>query len=170
MHDNNTLRLLIPVLILLPLLYFRLSRAMKPRRLKLAGLWIRPAIMLAAGVATVAAAPPPISTFVWFVLAAAMGGVGGWFWGKLTLLHVHPEDGTLMSTGSQAGMVVLVLLVAVRLAMRAGAGMEAEALHMSARVFTDILIVFTACLFAARGLEILLRARRMMAERAAAAG
>jgi Protein of unknown function (DUF1453) len=160
--NPQTLSIVIPVLIILPVLYFRLSRMMKPQRLKLKSLWIRPALMIFAAGALLTASPPQMSDLAWFVLAAAAGAGGGWYWGKLTQLHLHPEDGTLMSTGSQAGMIVLVLLIVFRLGMRAGIGLEAEALHINAALLTDIFIVFTALLFSVRGLEIFLRAQAMM--------
>ncbi|HWY62248.1 MAG TPA: hypothetical protein VNW15_10145 [Rhizomicrobium sp.] len=158
----QTLSIVIPILIILPLLYFRLSRMMKPQRLKLRNLWIRPAIMIFAAGSLLAASPPQVPDLIWFALAAAAGAGGGWYWGKLTQLHLHPEDGTLMSSGSQAGMIVLVLLIVFRLGMRAGIGLEAEALHVNAALLTDVFIVFTALLFSVRGLEIFLRAQAMM--------
>src|ERR1700690_240052 len=124
--DPKTLQFIIPILIILPILYLRLTRMMKPQRLKLGRLWIRPALILFAAGTVLAAAPPQPSDLIWFALAAAAGIGGGWYWGKLTQLHLHPEDGTLMSSGSQAGMIVLVLLLVLRIGMRAGVGAEAQ--------------------------------------------
>ena len=162
----KTLSIIIPILLILPLLYLRLTRMMKPQRLKLKSLWIRPAIMIFAAGTLVAVSPPEPVDLIWFALAAAAGIGGGWYWGKLTQLHLHPEDGALISSGSQAGMIVLALLLVFRLGMRAGIGLEAEALHLNAALLTDIFIVFTALLFAVRGLEIYLRARRLVQEQA----
>ena len=159
--DPKTLQFIIPFLIILPILYLRLTRMMKPQRLKLGRLWIRPALILFAAGTVLAAAPPQPSDLVWFALAAAAGIGGGWYWGKLTQLHLHPEDGTLMSSGSQAGMIVFVLLLVFRLGMRAGIGLEAQTLHVNAALLTDIFIVFSALLFSVRGLEIFLRAQRI---------
>ena len=53
-------------------------------------------------------------------------------------------------------MIVLVLLLVLRLGMRAGIGLEAAALHVNAALLTDIFIVFTALLFSVQGLEIFL--------------
>jgi hypothetical protein len=159
--DPKTLQFVIPILIILPVLYLRLTRMMKPQRLKLGRLWIRPALILFAAGTVLAAAPPQPSDLVWFALAAVVGIGGGWYWGKLTQLHLHPEDGTLMSSGSQAGMIVFVLLLVFRLGMRAGIGLEAQTLHVNAALLTDIFIVFSALLFSVRGLEIFLRAQRI---------
>ncbi len=164
--NQQTISLVITVAVLLPMLYFRFRKMMKPQRLKLKLLWIRPALMLGVAGAMLAAAPPGLMDMPWFVAAGLLGGFGGWYWGKFTHLDLHPEDGTVMSRGSQAGMLVLVLLLVFRIGMRAGIDMEAAALHMSAALLTDILIVFTVLLFAVRGLEIFLRARQLMRAKA----
>jgi hypothetical protein len=160
---------LIAFLLLLPLLYLRLRRMLKPQALKLNQLWIRPAIFIAlAGLVLVAPAPgsQPLaaSDLGWLLLAAALGGIAGWQWGRTTQLHLHPENGTLMQTGSIAGMMVFVLLVVVRMGLRTGLGAEAAAWHINVLLITDSSILFSAFLFAVRGLEIYLRARGMMAK------
>ena len=160
--DPKTLQIFIPILIILPILYFRMNKMMKPQRLKLPTLLIRPAIITFAAGALLMTTPPQQADYVWFVLAVALGAGGGWYWGKLTQLEVHPEDGTLMSKGSQAGMIVLILLVLVRMAMRTGIQMEAQTMHLNVAMLTDLLIVFTAALFSVRGLEIFLRARKLL--------
>ena len=81
MHDNaqpNLLAYVIPILVILPFLYFRLRRMMKPQPLKLNRLWVRPAIILLVGFGVVGAAPPPAGDWFWFALAALLGGVLGW--------------------------------------------------------------------------------------------
>lgn len=159
--DQRTIILAVSVLIVLPLFYFRLRRMMKPQRLKLRTLWLRPALVIFAAGSLLAASPPQFSELVWFALGAGAGAAGGWYWGKLTRLHLHPEDGTLMSSSSQAGMIVLVLLIVFRIGMRAGIGMEAEALHVKATLLADLFIVFAAALFSVQGLEVFIRARQM---------
>jgi hypothetical protein len=164
--DPHTLSIVIPVLVILPVLYFRLNKMLRPQRLKLRSLLIRPALMIFAAGALLTASPPQLGDAPWFAAAVLLAIGGGWYWGKLTQLHVHPEDGTLMSSGSMAGMIVLALLVVLRLGMRAGAGMEAAALHVDVTLLADVSIVFSALLFSVRGLEIYLRAQRMMKARA----
>jgi hypothetical protein len=154
----------IPVLVILPILYFRFRRMMRPTPLKLNRLWIRPAIILAAGVAVLVGAPPPAGDWFWFALAALLGAVLGWQWGKMMAIHVDPEKGTLMTRGSQAALIVMGLLVVLRFGLRAGVRMESAALHLDATLVTDFFIVFGAALFGVRGLEMFLRARRVLAE------
>jgi hypothetical protein len=163
--DPHALSIVIPILVILPILYFRMNKMLRPQRLKLRSLLIRPALMIFAAGALLAASPPGLPDAPWFALVVVLAIGGGWYWGTLTQLHVHPEDGTLMSSGSMAGVIVLALLVVLRLGMRAGIGLEAAALHINAALLTDVSIVFTALLFSVRGLEIFLRARRMMPEK-----
>jgi hypothetical protein len=99
----------------------------------------------------------------WLLLAAVLGAAAGWQWGRTTELHLHPENGTLMQKGSMAGMMVFLVLLLLRLGLRTGLGLEAGAWHINMLLVTDASIVFSALLFAVRGLEIFLRARRIMA-------
>jgi hypothetical protein len=160
----NLLAYVIPILVILPILYFRLRRMMKPQPLKLNRLWIRPAIILLVGFGVVGAAPPPARDWFWFALAALLGGVLGWQWGKQMAIHVDPENGTLMTRGSQAALIMMGLLIVVRIGLRAGIRMESAALHLDATMITDLFIVFAATLFGLRGLEMFLRARQVLAQ------
>ena len=159
----NPFSYLIPILVILPILYFRLRRMMKPTPLKLNRMWIRPAIILCVGIAVLVAAPPPARDWFWFALVALLGGVLGWQWGKQMAIHVDPENGTLMTRGSQAALIMMGLLIVVRMGLRAGMQMESAALHLDATVITDLFIVFAATLFGLRGLEMFLRARQVLA-------
>jgi Protein of unknown function (DUF1453) len=170
MAQQNALTYILPVLIVLPLLYRRLRKLLQPQELKLRRLWIRPAIYLVlAAVAIVAPTPgaPALtsSTLAELVLAGVIGAALGWQWGRSTALHIHPETGTLMQTGSLAGMIVFLALVLLKLGLRFGLNAGAPSLHLNAVLIADISICFSAMLFAVRGLEIYLRAQRIMGER-----
>jgi Protein of unknown function (DUF1453) len=158
----------LPFLIILPVLYFRLRRMAKTQALKLGQLWIRPAIFIVLAALAVLIPDPRAKPLVpmdltWLLLAAVLGAVAGWHWGRTTELHLHPENGTLMQKGSVAGIMVFLVLLLLRLGLRTGLGLEAEAWHLNMRLVTDASIIFSALLFAVRGLEIFLRARRTMA-------
>jgi hypothetical protein len=163
----SVLTYVLPLLIVLPVLYFRLRKAMRPQPLKLNRLWIRPAVILFAGIAVLVGAPPPMADLPWFAATAVLGAVLGWQWGRLMAIHVDPEHGTLMTRGSQAALAVIVLLLAVRVGLRALLKLEGAAWHLDAVLITDGLIVFSAFLFGVRGLEMYLRARRVLAEASA---
>src|ERR1700749_4346302 len=124
-HQSDGLAFLVPLLIIVPILIFRLRRSMKPQALKLNRLWIRPAVLIAlAALAFLAPLPgsPKLAMmdYAWLVVAMVLGAMAGWFWGRTTQLHLHPENGTLMQTGSMTGMIVLIVLVAARLGLRTG--------------------------------------------------
>ena len=171
MAQQNALTYVIPVLIILPLMYRRLRKLLQPQELKLRRLWIRPAIYLVLAAAAILAPTPGApsltpSTLVGLALAGLIGAALGWQWGRSTALHLHPETGTLMQTGSLAGMIVFLALVALKLGLRFGLKAGAPSLHLNAVLITDVSICFSAMLFAVRGLEIYLRAQRIMGERA----
>jgi hypothetical protein len=162
--------ILITVLILLPILYLRVRRMATARPLRLSQLWIRPAlIFLLAALAIFTPQPgqPALSPlaptqWAWLVLAALLGAVAGWHYGRTIAIEVHPENGTLMSKGSIAAMLVIVVLVMVKLGMRPLLAREGGSLHLDVRLLTDASIVFSTMLFAVRNLEMYLRAQRVM--------
>lgn len=163
MPHADALRYVIPVLIIVPVLYLRLRKLMRPQPLKLNRLWIRPAIILLAGIGVLVGAPPPLADLPWFVIAAGAGTAAGWQWGRLMAIHVDPDKGTLMTRGSQAALLVIVLLLAARIGLGALLKFQGAAWHLDAVLITDELIVFSAFLFGVRGLEMYLRARRVLA-------
>ncbi|HWX89507.1 MAG TPA: hypothetical protein VNY75_04330 [Rhizomicrobium sp.] len=177
MTQQQTLQLFLPILILLPVLYFRFRRMAKAQPLKLGQLWVRPAFIIAA-TAIILFLPQPgqhvirhllPQDWTWLVLAGAVGGVAGWYWGRTMAIEVHPEDGTLMVRGGQAAIVVLGMLILFRMGLRTGLAVEGRAWHLDVLLLSDASIVFTAALFTVRSVEMYIRARRVMGTRAGAA-
>jgi len=171
MTQQQAIQLFLPILIILPVLYFRMRRMSRAQPLKLGRMWIRPALFL--GLMTVALlAPGPQGqphhwapdAWTWLTLAGALGGIAGWYWGRTMAIEVHPEDGTLMVKGGQAAILVMAVLILFRMGMRTGLRMEANAWHLDVLLISDALIVFTAFLFTLRAVEMYLRARRVMGE------
>jgi len=169
MTQQQALQLFLPILILLPVLYFRLRKMSRPQPLKLKLLWIRPAVILmAAGLVLWAPgqqAARHLTQQDWMILAivGAVGAVAGWYWGRTMKIEVHPEDGTLMVKGGQAALLVLVILILFRMGLRTGLEVEGKALNLDVLLISDASIVFSALLFSVRSLEMYLRARRVMA-------
>jgi hypothetical protein len=170
MTEHQILQLFLPILILLPVLYFRLRKMTKARPLKLRQLWFRPALILAVTVMVLFAPQPGqhvarhfmTQDWIWLTLAAVLGGVAGWYWGRTMAIEVHPEDGTLMVTGGQAAIVVMAVLILFRLGLRTGLAMEGQAWHLDVLLLSDASIVFTAALFTMRSIEMFIRAKRVM--------
>jgi len=173
MTQQQVLQLLIPVVIILPMLYLRMRKMTKAQPLKLGRLWIRPVMFLAVATLVVLAPQPgqhAVRHFLaldwaWLALAAGLGGIAGWYWGRTMAIEVHPEDGTLMVKGSAAAILVMGALILFRMAMRTGLNMEARAWHLDVLLISDALIVFTALLFSLRAVEMFLRARQVMGQK-----
>jgi len=81
MTQQQAIQLFLPILIILPVLYFRMRRMSRAQPLKLGRMWIRPALFL--GLMTVALlAPGPQGqphdwapdAWTWLTLAGALGG------------------------------------------------------------------------------------------------
>ena len=164
--------ILLVVLILLPFLYFRMRRMARLRPLRLSQLWFRPALIVVLALLAVFTPPPPgqlplpplaPEQWAWLALAALLGAVAGWHYGRTIVIEVHPENGTLMTKGSIAAMLVIVVLVMVRSGLRPFLAAQGGSLHLDVRVIVDASIVFSAVLFAVRSLEMYLRAKRVMA-------
>jgi hypothetical protein len=171
----QTLQLLIPLIIIIPVFLLRARRLSRPQPLKLWLLWLRPAILLVVCAVVLLLPQPGVAPRVflptdWAVLAlaAALGAVGGWYVGKTMAIEVHPENGALMVKGGPLGLLVIAGLLVARTLLRSGARMEASAWHLDVTLIFDALIVFTAGLYAVRSLEMYLRAKRVMAGRGAA--
>jgi hypothetical protein len=173
MTQQQAIQYFLPILIIVPVLYFRMRRMSRAQPLKLDRLWIRPAIFLA--LAALALLTPPSRhhpervlvalDWAWLVVAGALGAAAGWQWGRTMAIDVHPEDGTLMVKGGQAAMLVLLVLILFRMGLRAGLTVEAQAWHLNVLLISDASIVFTALLFTLRSVEMYIRARRVMASK-----
>lgn len=155
---------LIPLVIVLPILYFRVRKMSGVQPLKLPQLWIRPLILVVVAGILMATTPPAMDDIQWLVIAATIGAIAGWFWGRTMAIHVHPEGGTLMTTGGQAASAVFIALIVVRMVLNTGLRMEAQDWKIDPILISDASIVFAAFLFAVRGVEMFLRARKVMAQ------
>ena len=114
------------------------------------------------------AAPIHLMPLDWAILAAGAvaGAIGGWHLGRTMAIDVHPENGTLMVRTSSLGLLVLIVLLALRTAVRTEAGLAGGNWPVNPAVIVDALIVFTAAMFTLRSLEMYLRAKKVMAETA----
>jgi hypothetical protein len=175
MTQQQALHLFLPILIAVPFLYFRMRKMARAQPLKLNRLWIRPVLILAIAALVLVAPSPghqpahvltPVD-WAWMALAAGLGAVAGWQWGRTMAIEVHPQDGTLMVRGGMAAILVMAVLVLFRLGMRTGLSAEAQAWHISMFLVSDASIIFTALLFTLRSIEMYFRARRVMALRGA---
>jgi len=161
------LGLIVPLAIIIPLLIVRNAR---PRPLKIERLWIRPAIFIAMmGLALTASAPPlDVLNVGVLVVALAAGGGMGWLRGKSMQIHVHPETHELSARASPLGLVLIFGLLVVRYALR-GAALEGSSfLHLSILTIADAFVLLAVGMMVVQGLEMWLRARRLLADALAA--
>jgi hypothetical protein len=175
MTQQNAIQFILPILIILPILYFRMRKLTKARPLKLNRLWIRPTLLLVVA-ALVLLVPQSLQhpmgqlmpqDWAWLALAGVLGAVAGWQWGRTMAIEVHPEDGTLMVRGGQAAVLVLAVLILFRMGLRTGLTAEARAGNINMLLVSDLSIVFTALLFTLRSVEMYLRARKVMVRKGA---
>jgi hypothetical protein len=161
---------ILPLLIIVPILLLRMRRMSRPQPLKLGMMWIRPAFLIVVCVLALSVQQPgvPVRHFVtqdWMALAAAalLGAIAGWYSARSMAIEVHPENGTLMVKGGPLALLIMLGLLLLRMALRAGTRLEAQAWHLDVVLIFDALIVFTVGLFVARSVEMFLRARKIMA-------
>lgn len=156
----------IPIVLLV--LFLRMRRLGRDRRLRVEWLWITPALLLV--VAGLVMTQSPLAGLDWLWLAPAfLAGAGIGFWrGRLTVVTVDPASHALTSRSSPAALYLLVAVLLVRMGLRYLLISEASPLHINAALITDAFLVFAVGLVAVQRLEIWIRARRLLAEARAA--
>jgi len=166
-QEGQTLGPLIGLAIGGAVLILRSSRA---RALKIERLWIRPAILMTVLAGALYFAPPPLTlTAIAIILAAlALGAALGWQRARFFRIEVHPETHALTSQPSVWGMLFILGLLVLRVGMRSVMSEGASLLGVPAVVIADALVVFAVGMFVVQGIEIWIRARRLLAEAQAA--
>ncbi|HVW93933.1 MAG TPA: CcdC protein domain-containing protein [Devosia sp.] len=164
MHGNSQLiSYLVTGAVIVLILALRLRRMGQARPLKLEQLWVAPAIFLVICAILFLQSPPDATGWLWCLAALVVGGVIGWYRGKTITIAVDPGTHALNQTASPAGMIFLVALILVRLALRSVLAQEAQALHINAAVVVDAFLGLALGVVVLQRLEMLLRARRLLA-------
>jgi hypothetical protein len=135
----------------------------RDRPLRLDGLWVLPAIYLAIVAVAFAQAPPDITGWTLIGIGLVLGGLAGWLRGRTISITVDPGTGTLNQRASPLGLILLVVLIAVRYGLRTLAH-EAAPVHLSATTIVDAFLALAFGLIALQRLEMFLRGRRLLAE------
>jgi membrane protein CcdC involved in cytochrome C biogenesis len=161
-------RTYIPLLVLGLIIVLRLRAVGRERALKIERLWITPVLLLVIGGLVLSQAPLPGFAWLWMVPALAAGSAIGFWRGRFTAVSVDPQSHALTSKTSPAGFILLIALLAARIALRTYLTSEASSLHLNLAVVTDAFLVFAIGVVAAQRLEIWIRARRLLAEARAA--
>jgi hypothetical protein len=161
--DPRLSSIIVTLAIAVPILIMRNSR---PRPLKIERLWVRPAIFIGLMGAALAATAPPLDLPDVAILVAALAiGCGmGWLRGRSMRIEVHPETGDLTARASPLGLVFILGLIVVRYGLRGAAAETAPVLHLSYLAVADALVLMAVGMMVVQGLEMWLRARRLLAE------
>ena len=163
-HQPNLLQYLIPALVIGLVLFLRFRAMGKARPLRLERLWIVPAIYLALTIFLFAEMTPHGLGWLWAGLAFAVGGAIGWYRGAMMKIHVDPETHALNQTASPFALLVIVILIGLRYAIRAGAAYEAGLGNIDVALITDCLVAMALGLLSMTRLEMYLRGTRLLRE------
>lgn len=167
--DLSTGRAL-PYVVPLLILALILRRNLRARSLKMERLWVFPAILLlATGSAMYSEPPPGLVSLIGFAAALAVGGLIGWYRGRLTRITIDPATHEFTSQASVAGTlligVVFALRYGVKMAMTSG---DASSLPVGGRVdvagITDGLMLFAVGMMAVQRIEMYLRCQKLLTE------
>ena len=135
-------QLYLPLLITIAVLALMGRRMMRPRRFRIAFVWIAPVLALAGAGAFFATHPAPTPVHVIGLAAAAcLGAAFGWGRAKLVEVSYDPETNSMSRRGTPYGMLLLVGLILLRSGLRIVALQHPE-LGIDLDHATDILLFF----------------------------
>jgi hypothetical protein len=159
--------LVITVMVVVGILVLRNRR---PRKLLVERLWLRPVFFVAIVLATLAAAPPPITALsvATMTLSVVIGAALGWQRGRFMRIDVDPETHALTSRASPVGMIFILAILALRIGLRDVVMQSRSAFGIPTAAITDGLILLLGAMIITQSLEMWLRARRLVAEAEAA--
>jgi hypothetical protein len=148
-----------------------LLRNRTPRPLRLQYMWIAPLLVVLAigfglwGMAQVpGAAHAPFGAGAWGVLIGGviLGGLAGFQRGRMTTIEKEP-DGSLRAQASPLGLILIVVLLASRSALRPFLETHAADWHLNALAVQDAFLLFAAAMVIVQRIEMFIRARRILA-------
>lgn len=152
---------LIP-LALVAVIIFRNARA---RQLRIERMWVVPVLLLALSVLSISQQPPSGPVGIGLDIAAlAIGAFLGWHRGRFTRISVDPATQVITSQTSPVGMLMILVIFALRGGVRVYALQNANALHMSVADLTDAFLLLAVGLVCTQRLEMALRATRLLNE------
>lgn len=143
-----------------------LRRNMRPRPLRPERLWITPLLItLAAGMALFATPPPKdILSILILVASLALGGLLGWYRGRVTQMTVDPVTHAVTVQVSPLASVLILGIVALRYGLRSLSLHYSAFLHLSAIQAADALLLLATGMICVQRLELWLRATRLRRE------
>jgi hypothetical protein len=154
----------IPLLVLIPIVAIVIFRNLKPRRLRLEMMWVRPAIIMMVAAGFLVLTPFPHQSYALAIIAASavVGTALGWVRGRMVRVTVDPETHTAMSQASPLGVGLILVIIGVRYFLNSTTGARSGHFDAQAMLLTDALLVFGAGVVGVTGLEVWMRANKMV--------
>jgi hypothetical protein len=147
-------------IIVILLLSFRMRRMRRRVPLRWKRLWIAPTILAVMAALTLTRVPLRWLDWGWLSLALVIGGLLGWQRGRLVSISLDPTNRMLTMQATPMAIYFLLGLLVIRFGLRTG--LEAQGWGLGPDVVNGIFVVFAAGLFMAQGLEMAIRARRLL--------
>lgn len=146
----------------------RLRRARRPRPLRVEQLWIVPALIIVVAVLVLWQLPPALADIPWLIGAAIVGGLIGWYRGKMMRITVDPDTHAVNQSASPWTMIFLLVLLALRYGARYALAEEAETWHIGIGAITDAPLLLAAAMLIFTRVEMYLRGQRLLNQARAA--
>lgn len=161
--------MLVPLIVLAIMIPVVLLRNRAPRVLHPERLWIIPAIvipLIGLGLWGSQFEPgarlAPFGVLDWSLLVVGLllGLAFGWQRGRMTTIEKTP-DGVLKAQASRLGVMLILLVVVARSALRPWTTAHAADWHVSPLAIGDAFLLFAAGTIVAQRVELFIRARRI---------
>jgi hypothetical protein len=162
---DPTIARALPYVIPLVILVFVLRRNLRGRNLRVERLWIYPAVLvLITGAILIGEPAPSALTVLALPMVLALGGIVGWYRGRLTEITIHPHTHEFTSRASVAGTFLIGAVFAARYGLRLaladrGAGLP---IGLDVTQITDGLMLFAIGLMSVQRIEMYLRCRKLL--------
>ena len=168
--DQQTTGYLVAFTIIALFMGLRIWRGSRARKLRVERMWIRPVIILTVLTLSIYGQPPPMTVAVIasLVVATALGGVMGWYRGRMVRVSIDPETHALTSKASVWGTLIFLALMVVRIGVRVVLGHEHDVMGVPVVVVVDGLTLFYAGNVVGAQVEVWLRAKKLLADAMAA--
>ena len=158
----------LPYILPLLILALILRRNLRARTLKMERLWVYPAILiLATGSIMSSERLPGLVALTGFAVALAVGGLIGWYRGRLTHITIDPATHEFTSRASVAGTILIGVVFALRYGVRmamAGGGPLPWGMHLDVAGITDGLMLFLVAMMSVQRIEMFLRCQKLLNE------
>lgn len=161
MAQQTSLSYAITIGIIAIVMALRFRRMGRLRPLKLATLWIVPALYFVLAAVMIIELPPTYPVALASIVGILIGAMIGWQRGKMMHIDVDPETHLLNQKASPAAMFFLLALVVLRTGARTLLGQSGA---VSPAMLTDPLIAFAVAMLSMTRLEMFVRAKRLLDE------